>query len=39
MTDAHLMASVFLNPPLLLWTKDKRLRKIAEAFGIHAALP
>jgi hypothetical protein len=39
LTDAHLMASVFLNPPTLLWTKDKRLRKVTEAFGIHANLP
>ena len=37
--DAHLIASVFLNPPTLLWTKDKRLRSVAEALGIHAKLP
>lgn len=36
--DAHLIASVFLNPSTLLWTKDKRLRKTAEALGIHASL-
>lgn len=34
--DAHLIAAVFLNPPTLLWTRDKRLRKVAEALGIHA---
>jgi len=39
LTDAHLIAAVFLNSPTLLWTKDKRLRKIAEALGIHASLP
>jgi len=39
LTDAHLIASIFLNPPTLLWTKDKRLRSIAEALGIHANLP
>jgi len=39
LTDAHLIAAVFLNPPTLLWTKDKRLRKAAEALGIHATLP
>ena len=39
LTDAHLIASIFLSPPTLLWTKDKRLRGIAEAIGIHAALP
>jgi predicted nucleic acid-binding protein len=38
LTDAHLIASVFLNPPTLLWTKDKPLRRVAEALGIHAAL-
>ena len=38
LTDAHLIASVFLNPPTLLWTKDKPFRRVAEALGIHAAL-
>ena len=38
LTDAHLIASVFLNPSTLLWTRDKRLRKAAEALGIHASL-
>ena len=33
LTDAHLMASVFINPPTLLWTRDKRLREAA--IGIH----
>ena len=37
LTDAHLIASVFLNPSTLLWTRDKRLRKAAEALGIHAS--
>ncbi|MGH9499230.1 MAG: type II toxin-antitoxin system VapC family toxin [Terriglobales bacterium] len=36
--DACLIASVFLNPSTLLWTKDKRLRKVSEALGIHASL-
>ena len=36
--DAHLIASVFINPSTLLWTKDKQLRKVAEGFGIHANL-
>ncbi len=39
LTDAHLIAAVFLNPPTLLWTTDKRLRKVAEGFAIHATLP
>jgi predicted nucleic acid-binding protein len=36
--DAHLIASVFINSPTLLWTRDKSLRKVAEGFGIHANL-
>ena len=39
LADADLIASVFLNPPTLLWTRDKQLRKVAEGFGIHANLP
>ena len=38
LTDAHLIASVFINPSTLLWTKDKPFRKAAEALGIHANL-
>ena len=38
LTDAHLIASVFINSPTLLWTRDTRLRKVAEALGIHASL-
>jgi predicted nucleic acid-binding protein len=37
--DAELIASIFINSPTLLWTKDRRLRKVAEALGIHANLP
>ena len=37
--DAHLIASIFISdPPTLLWTRDKRLRKAAAALGIHAAV-
>jgi predicted nucleic acid-binding protein len=39
LTDAHLIASVFINPSTLLWTKNKRLHKAAQALGIHASLP
>jgi predicted nucleic acid-binding protein len=39
LTDAHLIASVFINSSTLLWTRDKRLRKAAEGLGIHASLP
>jgi predicted nucleic acid-binding protein len=37
--DAHLIACVLINPPTLLWTRDKQLRKVAEGLGIHASLP
>jgi predicted nucleic acid-binding protein len=36
--DAHLVASVLINSPTLLWTRDKPLRKAAAALGIHANL-
>jgi predicted nucleic acid-binding protein len=39
LTDAHLIASVLIDSPTLLWTRDKRLRKVAEGLGIHASLP
>jgi hypothetical protein len=39
LTDAHLIASVYINPFTLLWTRDRRLRKAAEGLGIHASLP
>jgi len=38
LTDAHLIASVFINSSTLLWTRDKPLRKVAETLGIHASL-
>jgi len=36
--DAHLIASVFINPSTLLWTRDKQLRKVGEVLGIHASM-
>jgi len=30
LTDAHLIASVFVDSPTLLWTRDRRLRRVAE---------
>lgn len=39
LVDVQLIASAFIDPPTLLWTKDKPLRKAAEALGIHANLP
>jgi predicted nucleic acid-binding protein len=38
LTDAHLIASVLINSPTRLWTRDRRLRKAAEGLGIHASL-
>jgi len=38
LTDAELIASVFINSSTLLWTRDKRLRRAAEGLGIHAGL-
>lgn len=39
LTDAQLIAAVLINPPTLLWTKDRSLRKVAESLGLHANLP
>jgi predicted nucleic acid-binding protein len=38
LTDAHLIASVFLSPPTLLWTKDKQLWRVAEKLGVRATV-
>jgi predicted nucleic acid-binding protein len=38
-TDAHLIASVLIDSPTLLWARGKKLRKVAENLGIHASLP
>ena len=37
--DAHLLAAVLLNPPAQLWTRDKRLRTIADELGLACPLP
>jgi predicted nucleic acid-binding protein len=39
LTDAHLIASVLIDSPTLLWTRDLRLRQVAEKLGIRASLP
>lgn len=39
LTDAHLIASVLIDAPTLLWTRDIRLRHVAEGLGLHASLP
>lgn len=36
--DAHLLASARLTPETLLWTRDKRLRRVAEAMGVAYAM-
>ena len=36
--DAHLVASALIDPRATLWTRDKRLRTVAEELGIHAEL-
>lgn len=36
--DAHLLASTLTTPQCLLWTRDKRLRGIAAANGVSAAI-
>lgn len=36
--DAHLLASTLLVPGVRLWTRDKRLRKVAERLNIAADL-
>ena len=36
--DAHLLASTRLTPGTLLWTRDKRLRTVANQVGLLAVL-
>jgi len=38
LVGAHLIASVLISSPTLLWTRDKRLRQVAQGLGIHAGL-
>jgi predicted nucleic acid-binding protein len=38
LTDAHLVASTLITPFVQLWTRDRRLRSVAEALGIHSNL-
>jgi predicted nucleic acid-binding protein len=39
LVDAHLIASLFINPGTELWTKDRRLRAVAVTLGLNANLP
>jgi hypothetical protein len=34
--DAHLIASTFITPHTVLWSRDKRLRAIAQTLGLTA---
>ncbi len=36
--DVHLLALVASTPGILLWTRDKHLRAVAERLGSHADL-
>lgn len=38
-TDLHLIASALLDKSLSIWTRNRRLGKIAEELGLRAALP
>jgi predicted nucleic acid-binding protein len=38
-TDAHLLASVLLEQRAALWTRDKRLRAVAEKAGASLHIP
>jgi len=37
-TDLHLIASSLIGKSLSIWTRDRRLREIAEELGLRAAL-
>ena len=36
LVDAHLIASTLLTPHTVLWSRDKRLRAVAEVLGLDA---
>ena len=38
LVGAHLIASVLISSPTLLWTRDTRLRQVAQGLGIHAGI-
>jgi hypothetical protein len=37
--DAHLIAATLLTPDCQIWTRDKRLRTVAESMKIHVQFP
>jgi hypothetical protein len=36
LVDAHLIASIFITPHTVLWSRDKRLRDVAQNLGLKA---
>jgi predicted nucleic acid-binding protein len=38
LVDAHLIASTFITPHTVLWSRDKRLRGAAETLGLKAEI-
>ena len=38
-TDLHLLASALVDKSISIWTRDRRLSKIAVELGIRAAIP
>ncbi len=36
LVDAHLLASTLITPHTVLWSRDKRLRDVAETLGVDA---
>jgi len=36
--DAHLIASALISPHTVLWSRDRRLRDVAEGMGVGAGL-
>ncbi len=39
LVDAHLLAATLITPNTLLWSRDKRLRSVAQSLGLDAKLP
>jgi hypothetical protein len=36
LVDAHLIASTFITPHTVLWSRDRRLRDVAHTLGLKA---
>jgi predicted nucleic acid-binding protein len=37
--DAHLIASILITAHVVLWSRDKHLRDVAETLGLNANIP